>query len=369
MTRYKRMLLGATAATALIAMAPAAYAFEEVDWTWDANIDQNVTIDIDIDSTITPSGAIQIEKLQMHFGDLSSSSVVDGVYNNASVGEGTGTGTVIIDETFSFDTETDDSVIPSAVVPVVGTDDGDSDLTASLTGGSLDESTDQLLLSVNVQGEVPVENVIVDGVLEAVDLPKVENSATSVGNNQSIESNVPIYLHDAQFAAGSFNPTCGSGDGGDCPDEIGFLVGAFGVTELDGQLEDVNEHTSIAGLLTVAAATGFIEPAAITANASVSNVLNAYVQNSATAVTNNASFEVASDDPDNHYVVADLTQWGYANLTATANVNGVTIDGYTGFGAAGLGGGGDDITPIVSSSATAVGNNLSIKVGVPDVDG
>ncbi len=209
----------------------------------------------------------------------------------------------------------------------------------------MDEGTDALNLDVHVVGEVPVENVIFDGGLLAADLPKVENSATAVSNNQSITADVPIYLHDAQFAAGNFNTTCGGdGESGSCPDALGFLIGAYGVTQVDGELQDLNEHTSIAGPLTVAAATGFIEPAAITASATVSDILNAYVENSATAVTNNASFTISSDNPANHVVVADLTQWGYANVSADASVTDVNLDNYSGFGAAGCGGGIGDLS-------------------------
>lgn len=379
MTRYKRMLLGATAATALIAMAPAAYAFEEVDWTWDTTISENVTIDIDVDSDLDPSGAIQVEKLQMHFGDLNAVSNVSGVHNTPASGGGT------IDQVFDANLNYIDGspanvndAAESATNAISGapasqiTPQGGGGLSLTLvnqggtTGfGNVDELAESATFQLQLSGTLLPEDAI-----DAVDLPKVANSATAVANNQSIESDVPLYLHDAQFAAGGFNPTCGDGESNaGCPDALGFLVGAYGVTELDGELADINEHTSIAGLMTVAAATGFIEPANIRADANVSDILNAYVENSATAVTNNASFTVSTDNQENHLVVADLTQWGYANVSANASVNSVTIDGYTGFGAAGLGGGGDDITPIVSSSATAVGNNLSIKVGVPDVDG
>ncbi|MDQ2704296.1 MAG: hypothetical protein M3Y43_03960, partial [Pseudomonadota bacterium] len=272
-----------------------------------------------------------------------------------------------IDETFNFQTTTSDVTDPSTVLPVAGTPGGPTPLTADLTDGTLDEGSDELDFNIRFQGEVPV---VLDDAIDAVDLPKVENAATSVANNQSIEADVPIYLHDAQFAAGGFNPTCGDTEGGECPDAVGFLLGALGLFEVDGQLDDINEHTSIAGLMTVAAATGFVNPAEITATANVSDIINAYVENSATAVTNNASYTIESADPNNHIMIADLTQWGYANVNATATVEQVALNGYTGFGAAGLGGGlSEDIVPIVSNSATAVGNNLSIKVGVPDVDG
>ena len=104
----------------------------------------------------------------------------------------------------------------------------------------------------------------------------------------------------------------------------------------------------------------------------MSDILNAYVDNSATAVANNASFEILDGSGSNNkVVVADLTQFNYGDVNARASVRDVELNGYDGFGLAGLGGGGDDVTPIVSNVATAVGNNLSIKVGVPvpDTDG
>lgn len=364
MTRYKRMLLGATAVAALAGGSPA-FAFEVVDWTWDKTVLETVTINTTINDTLDPTGLVQVEKLQMHFGNLNATATVNNVHNNA-LPNGGGSGTVIIDETFNFQTTTDDSTNPSTVVPVAGTPLGVTPLTAELEDGTLDEGTDELDFDIRFQGELPV---ILDTAIDAIDLPKVENSATAVANNQSIEADVPIYLHDAQFAAGGFNPTCGDTEGSECPDAVGFLLGALGLFEVDGQLDGINEHTSIAGLMTIAAATGFVQPAEITATANVSDIINAYVENSATAVTNNASYTIESADPNNHIMIADLTQWGYANVSATATVDQVALNGYAGFGAAGLGGGlNEDIVPIVSNSATAVGNNLSIKVGVPSVD-
>jgi hypothetical protein len=366
MTRYKRLLLGATASAALLGGAPA-YAFEIVDWTWDKEITETVTITTTINTDVVPEGLVQVEKLQVHFGDVSATANVAGVHNEPAVP--TDGGVNSLDETFVFTGVGDQDPDPTEFPETLGVGDGDTNgLVATLVPPSTyDEGNQDFSFQVRVTGDVTVPAG--EGAIDAGDLPKVENAATAVANNQSISADVPIYLHDAQFAAGAFNPTCGDGESnGGCPDALGFLIGAYGVTVLDNQLDGINEHTSMAGLLTVAAATGFIEPASITASASVSDILNAYVDNSATAVTNNASFSILSENPDNHVVVADLTQWGYANVSAGASVSGVTIDGYTGFGDAELGGGGD-ITPIVSNTATAVGNNLSIKVGVPAIDG
>lgn len=369
MTRYKAMLLGATALTAMTMGAPA-FAFEEVDWTWNNDVNETIDINVTINDTLDPQGLVQVEKLQVHFGDVKANAEVSGIHNTPAIPNSGGVATV--DETFVFTGTGDQVPDPTEFPETIGVGDGSSGLTAVLTPPSTYDEGDQgFSFQVNVTGEVDVPPT--EGMLDAVDLPKIDNAATAVANNQSITADVPIYLHDGQFAAGGFNTGCGNGEVGvasygSCPDALGFLIGAYGVTVLDGQLDGINEHTSIAGLMTVAAATGYIQPATVEANASVSDVLNAYVDNSATAVTNNASFTVESTNLDNHIVVADVTQWGYANVSANARVSQVALNDYTGFGEAGLGGGIGDVTPIVSNSATAVGNNLSIKVGVPSVD-
>jgi hypothetical protein len=376
MTNYKIWLLGAVASAALMSAAPAAFAFDQVDWAWDNVTHEDLNLDIDVTTNIDPTGLVQVEKLQAHFGNITAVSNVSGINNNAA---GATDGT--IDQTFDAAINYIDGspanindTAESATNAISGppassfTSQTVGGLTVSLVDqgagnyGNVDEIGEQANFQINVSGTLAAA-----GALDAADLPKVENAATAVSNNQSISADVPLYLHDAQFAAGDFNTTCGGdGEGGSCPDALGFLIGAYGVTQVDGELQDLNEHTSIAGLLTVAAATGFIEPAAVSASASVSDILNAYVENSATAVTNNASFSISSDNPANHVVVADLTQWGYANVSAAASVTDVNLNNYTGLGAAGFGGSGD-ITPIISNSATAVGNNLSIKVGTPDI--
>jgi hypothetical protein len=363
MSIRKTGLWTATAAAALMAMPPtAALAFDEVDWNWDKDVQEHVNINVDITNTLVPTGIVEIEKLQTHFGNITATSTIDGVSNTPPVdGNGDG-GTVMIDEVFNFDTTTDDSTDPSSVNPVAGT--GGSILSASLTDGTLDEGTDNLIFNIAVQGEVQIDPASIDA-FDAVDLPSVENAATAVANNQSITSASGVYLHDAQFAAGEVNPTYG----GDGPDVGTFAAGADAIAGVDGELNGTNVHTTLAALATLGAATGFLTPAEISANATVYDILNATVDNSATAVTNNMAVEINAANPNDATMIADITQWGYANVTATALLDSchggcdnpaVTIDNYANLGALDR--------PIVSNTATAVGNNLSIKVNAPAVD-
>jgi hypothetical protein len=297
------MLLTATAAAALLGMtAPGALAFDKVNWEWDKHVKEWVNIDIDIKARFYPDGIVEVEKLQAHFGDVHAYATVNGVYNNLPVKEP-----------------------PKWYDPK----------------------------------HPPIR---VDGP-SAKDLPKVLNAATAVGNNQSIDSTVPILLHDAQFLGGNL-------DGLDCSKAQNFAACAFLLT--GAGIDADNTHTEIAGLLTAAALLGALEKADINATANVSNILNAYVENSATAVGNNASFTIEPTldkygkviSSDNNVLIADLTQWSYADVKAQAYVGNVVLEGYEDFGRACFGGGCDEVTPIVSNVATAVGNNLNISVGV-----
>jgi hypothetical protein len=57
----------------------------------------------------------------------------------------------------------------------------------------------------------------------------------------------------------------------------------------------------------------------------------------------------------NHVVIADITQFAYANVSAVSDVGGVIVDNYNSLG--------EIDRALVSSVATAVGNNVSINVG------
>ena len=109
-----------------------------------------------------------------------------------------------------------------------------------------------------------------------------------------------------------------------------------------------------------------IEPATISATSSVSAILNASVESNATAVANNMNIDLEASTPDDAFMIADITQHAFANVSATSLVDDVTINNYTGLGAAGFGPGEDQI-PLVSSNATAVGNNLAVKVSGPEL--
>jgi hypothetical protein len=381
MTIRKSSLLAATASVALLAIPPTgAFAFDVVDWEWTKLVDENVNINITIEDNFDTTGMVQVEKLQMHFGDIEANAYIDGVHNNppGEAGDGTFEGVVSVDVDYDVDELVDGENDPINATLGAGGDidtvefhlgNGPVGTFSAGTGGFSDN------MEIFVSGTVDLQDA---AVLDAVDLPSVENAATAVANNQDIYSNVPVYLHDAQIAAGDINALdgeFGGPDGG--PDALAFFLGAVALTEVDDELEGLNAHTDIAALTILGAATGFVESADITANAYVSDILNATVDNSATAVTNNMSVTLEALQPNDAVMIADITQVGIADVTANAELNScdgecgdpaVEINNYANIGGAGLGPLGD-VGPIVSNAATAVGNNLNITVNGPAVGG
>lgn len=81
MTNRKSSLMAATASVALLAIPPTgALAFDEVNWSWDKAVVEDVDIDITINDTFATSGMVQVEKLQMHFGDIEANAYIEGVH-------------------------------------------------------------------------------------------------------------------------------------------------------------------------------------------------------------------------------------------------------------------------------------------------
>ena len=311
-------------------------AFDNVRWSWYKDVREHVDIDVDIDIDVKSTGLVEVEKLQIFFGNVTAESNVHGIHN------------------YQYDPGFEVKYIYCYCYPV-----------------------------------------IINNAFDAtVDLPSVISAATAVGNNQSITSDVPVFLHDGQFVANTrFNSD------GDCDwrctlktampdaDVAGFNGG--------GNYNAGNLHTDLALLFSLGAIVGVLTPADISAESNVWNIRNATVDSSATAVANNISVTLKSDvdgtdgsdeerlslctdghcgppshDGDallsNHVLIADITQFAYANVSAVSNVCDVSLSDYKN-----LSPNTDDLSatlgrPIVSSVATAVGNNVSITVGVPD---
>lgn len=313
-----------------VATTPA-MAFDNIEWNWKNDTKQHTDIDVDVDVNVDSTGLVQIEKLQIFLGNVKAESYVKDITNNpGSTGN--------------------DHPGPKGYDVMGGHDQG---------------------------GPGPK----VPSLDARVELPIVLSSATAVGNNQSITTDVPVFLHDGQFVANVK-------DGRYRDNQGGFDVAAFSASMPNGGYGDGgygggangNLHTDIAGLFTLGAVLGVLDKADIEAKSLVDNIKNASVDSSATAVANNLSVTLASDvdgsgygGKSNHVVIGDITQFALANVSASSKVTDVSASNYdhmrqltTATLSPTEGNLGNVIqvpSPWVSSTATAVGNNVSINVG------
>lgn len=351
-----KLLAGASVAAMGLGMAfaPAASAFNEVNWTWNADLTETITKNVDINIALDPTGMVMLEDLQVSIGDIAASSTVNGVYNyQPSDGSGTTTQSVAVD---LGDFTVDGGFPPLSAFQIDGSQSGgDVSLTPTLTSSSsngfsllgADFTATWDLGIIMVDFQVPDGS---DGPLDAlVELPEVVSAATAVANNTSITSDAAVQLHEGQFAFG---------DG--AVDDLGdvLAVGASALLGVNLAENGVNSNLVGAGVLGTLAILGGLEKANISAASSVSNVLNATVDSSATAVANNLTVNVEAPG-DDRLVIGDVVQFAYADVSATSNVSAVTIGNYSNLGVLDR--------PIVSSVATAVGNNKSITVSAPTV--
>jgi hypothetical protein len=317
-----------TLALGMFAAAPAT-AFDDVDWTWTATVTEIVTKDVNIDIDIAPTGMVMLEDLQIQIGDVTATSTVFGIDNNQPAGEdgGGGDGTVLVDLgslsfTGNYDPTSGD-VTGTATAPDIPEEQ-------FLTGTVNPDDPYGITMNFDLgtlEVEVPDDPGAAGEPLDALtELPEVISTATAVGNNTTIETDAAVQLHEAQVLVGSIEyPT----DGEDALDQ-GIDVLGLGVT-----------------------------PATVSATSTVYDILNASVDSSATAVGNNLAVAIEAEGPD-RLLMADVIQLSVADVTATSTVYDVSLNNYINLGVLDR--------PIVSSVATAVGNNKSISVSAPDVD-
>ena len=208
-----------------------------------------------------------------------------------------------------------------------------------------------------------------------IELPIVLASATAVGNNQSINSDVPVFLHDAQFVA-----EVDSKYRSDTGINYDALASALPANSYGSKCyyncnsqPDGNLHHDIAGLFLLGAIFGVLGESEISAKSTVNDVKNVSVDNSSTAVANNMSVNLLSDKVSDHVLIADITQFAIADVKADTRTTNVSATGYSNMRqltTATLSPTDSNPTqviqvpsPWVSSTATAVGNNVSINVG------
>lgn len=346
----KSMLMLGVAAGAMATFSTAAFAFDKVDWKWDQDITDTITRATTITSDFDPSGIVDIEKLQLFVGDVTATSTVSNVHNNP-VFASNGTVSFTVDWSGTEDDGPDPSVFGTGVLggpqaTLSGGLSGSGDIS-----GTIDEGTDAIALTATFN-DIPVEVGEIVPLDAETELPSVVSAATAVGNNQSISSDVSVSLHDGQFILGSIDDDHFGDNHGDNrgDDRHGDDHGDSGG----------NSNLSLAMELLSSAAGGNITPANITATSDVSDILNASVDSSATAVANNLNVDLAARTNGDSVMLGDITQVAFATVSATSTVDNVSVNNYSNLAA---------INPLVNSAATAVGNNVSIKVGpaVPPV--
>lgn len=385
MRRTKSILLASAAVMALgLGFSSDAKAFDDVDWVWNVDVTKTINENITITDTFDLSGLVTIEAAQINIGDVTASATLQDFENNPpALGQD---GVVIVDETITVTSNFNKPVGVGNSVPNSGggvNDDGDTPLVSTYLGGTLSEQANgfTVINDVNITGEIELEDL--EGVNDAIDLPKVENIATAVANNNSVNSTVGLNLHEAQYNFGGFAmedqdlmiPDQNDEELGleDANPEAVAIAAALGLAYLGADVTD-NPHSDLAIGLLLAGGLGAIDQGVVSADATVDgnfpgdiSVQNASVENAATAVGNNISASIEATMEGDAFMVADFTQFNYADTSATALVDNVHIDNYAGFGDAGFGNCGGCVdglvqTPIVSNVATAVGNNISVSV-------
>jgi len=374
------LLAGASAFALGLAMSQAS-AFQDVDWEWDTDIQEKIKIKIDPDFwQLDPRGLVQVELLQISIGDIKATSEVKHIYNDVADVYGD---PVTVDFTATGETSGHLGVYgyTKGQLGVVGSATGEIDVTgvaqddcwwghkgkkcdydpvkasgyADLdvyghTKGHLGvKGKTYGSLGVAVHGSVDLP-VIVPNTLD--DLAQVNSVATAVGNISTVEGNSAVFVHDGQFAIGGIGLDWLRVEQDVASAKSGGKGGGWDYDPQD------NEHVQLAEIALVAAALGIIQPAEITATSKVAYIENAAVDSAATAVANLHSIDVEAELATDVMVIADLTQFSYADVTATSKVHDVTASHFAGL--AGLENG------LVNSAATAVGNISTITVKVGD---
>ncbi|MDH2294983.1 hypothetical protein [Cobetia sp. 1AS1] len=292
MTTYNKLAV-AIGLVSGVMMASQAQAFDNVDWNWDGQVNTDVNIDVYIDPKIKdPGGLVMIESLQKQVGDVSSTAIVSDISYGA--GEA-GDPTIELVDSLSAKAKANSSAEASA---------GIKGLKAEADADAMAKASADVDVYISYAGSTPNPDI--------TKLESLENAATSVGNNISIDSDAMVNLHNEQTLSGSE-----------------LYGGGPGRHSFGPQLANVDSL------------------------AEVSDILNLTVDNSATSVGNNLSVTLDSTGIDSA-LIADNTQMSFANISSTATVSGITLD---------LPPAGSFEGPVISNTATSVGNNMSVSVG------
>src|SRR3546814_249942 len=304
----KTALLGGAALVAVMAASPAS-AFNKVEWQWDLDFYENIYKTITIDVEFDPTGVALLQFGQIQIGDVHAVAIMYDVHNNQPTiyevqeydftATGTAEGFVDID----FGHYTDNCGVDGDLVCTgEGNEDGRVGLigiAGNPAGESLTEngvpgtvgSEDPLHVEVSGTIEIPVVQA-----LDAVDLPKIENIATAVGNNASLTSTRMVEFHGGQFLFDVEDRENGS-----YPVPLGVQTSLSN----SGHGTDPNPYGDAALALTLGTILGVVDKADVHAFAKMANVTNGQMETAATAVGNNFSVEVNADTDGDAVIMGD----------------------------------------------------------------
>lgn len=228
----------AASVIAIMTAAPA-FAFDTINWNWDADVQSTVTTDAVSSIAVAPTGLEQVESEQTSLGAMTALSTSTGI-DNALTG---------------------------------------------LVGFTSD------------------------------DMVAVETQASALGNSASLDSDVSMSF-DASQSFGGADLTLGTG--------------------LTGTLADISL------------------PGAILATATTTGVLNGTVDNSATGVANNLTANLTTTSDQDAFLMGNNVQNAIGTVGSTSTVDAVIFADVAGLGTLSA--------PAVSSTSTAVGNNLGVTI-------
>jgi hypothetical protein len=306
-----------------------------------------VNIHVDTNVSVDPTGIAQVEKLQISIGGKNANAYVGAVINDPAVTYTALTDTTTTDGYFGGGFKFDGKIYDEKIASIKGYEN-------YFGGIKLDpqyvRDTDYMQGHGTFGGSfhsVSTSTYYVPDPINALtELPLIQVSAVALGNSEAITSDVAVALHEGQFQF----------DVGQSTDPKWDPFGGWGGNSSDWT-DASNTNTGLAATLLSDALDGTIAPSNLTANAAIGSAVNYQVDLSAVSISNNHSIELNASTPDDAMLIADLTQFSYANNTANAVLGVQTVSNYTNLGKL--------ENALTNVSAIAAGNVSNITVTLP----
>lgn len=181
-------------------------AFENVDWSWDKDKYQTVDINTWVWSFFHPEGETEVQKTQIFVGDVSAYASLKGDYVPQTLTVEGGTVDVPFSGQVTYSGTYGDYVDPTGQpFDGSGTVGVGGDVTSATVSGNVLEQYETVNFTVDVSGTVPynIQGLVQDLAQPAVDgLGHAVQDVSAIGIADSIESGFPIYAHEVQVLLG-----------------------------------------------------------------------------------------------------------------------------------------------------------------------